>query len=570
VPPRSVRIFALVVLALLPVGSLLTWLGLGSATTTGQPPLPTLSSPTFRAPSDSGTATVSGRISSPGGPYLYDAQGRVVFFHGVNAVYKYAPYELYPDPNKPWNFSTADASLMARLGFNVVRLGMTWRGLEPGTAPANDPAICKPGRPSNPDQFSRAVLNRYLARLTKTVDLLGRFHIYTILDMHQDVYNQIFEGEGAPDWAVCTNGVQSIDPPGRWSLEYGTKAAGIAFSHFWHNNVRGDLQGQYDRVWGDVARAFEGNRWVLGYDPFNEPFSTSLIRLGDEHFDAQLECFYTGTGHIGAALHGAPPLRCPKADPANGVVPTILANDPNHLIFDEPDNYASRGLPTYIGPMAFRNLVFNVHVYCGARSPATGNPTNIEACAAQEEHSLAVRASDRPEMASETQPKGPAWIVSEFGATSDPMLLAPITAALDARQVSWIYWGWKYYGDPTGSADESLLMADGRLRTTSTVLSRAYPQAVAGTPLRFSFSPETDVFDMAYLPDHRVHAPTLVFVPTQLHYRHGYCARTTGASVTSARGSDLLEVRNDRTARRVSVEITPGRCMAGRFKAART
>ncbi len=49
---------------------------------------------------------------------------------------------------------------------------------------------------------------------------------------------------------------------------------------------------------------------------------------------------------------------------------------------------------------------------------------------------------------------------------------------------------------------------------------------MAGTPLRFSFSPQTDVFDMAYVPNHRVHAPTLIFVPTQVHYRHGYCART--------------------------------------------
>ena len=65
------------------------------------------------------------------------------------------PYELYPGPGKPWNFSAADASLMARLGFNVVRLGMTWSGLEPGTAPANDPAICGPGRPTDPHQFNR-------------------------------------------------------------------------------------------------------------------------------------------------------------------------------------------------------------------------------------------------------------------------------------------------------------------------------------------------------------------------------------------------------------------------------
>lgn len=536
----------------------------GGAPTASVAALPTLASPTFRASSDSssGTGTVSGRIAAPGGPYLYDNEGRVVFFHGVDAVYKHAPYELYPDPGKPWSFSTADASLMARLGFNVVRLGMTWSGLEPGTAPANDRAICDDGKPANPHQFNRAVLDRYVARLTKTVDLLGRFHIYTILDMHQDVYNQMFDGEGAPRWAVCTDGVPSVDPPGRWSLEYATKAAGIAFHHFWANNVRGDLQGQYDQVWGDVARAFRGNRWVLGYDPFNEPFSTSLIRIGDEHFDSQLECFYTGTADIGAPSHGAPPLRCPADDPASGVVPTILANDPGHLIFDEPDNYASRGLPTFIGPMDLPDLVYNVHIYCGARSPVTGNPTDTAACAAQDVHSLEVRASDRPEMASAAQATGPAWFVSEFGASSDSALLAPITAAMDAEQVGWVYWAWRYYGDPTGSAAESLVMANGHLRSTARVLSRVYPQAVAGTPLSFTFSPATDVFHMAYVPNHRIHAPTLIFVPTELHYPHGYCARATGGRVTSARGSGLLEVSNAGSGRRVTVVVTPGTCAA--------
>ncbi len=554
------RSLALAVLLVALAGATLVGPGPGSAAPISA--LPTLSSPTFNAASDSGNPSVPGRISAPGGPYLHDSEGRVVFFHGVDAVYKFPPYELYPDPHKPWNFSTADASLMARLGFNVVRLGMTWSGLEPGRAPANDPAICAPGSPTNPHQFNQAVFDRYVAHLTKTVDLLGRFHIYTILDMHQDVYNQMFDGEGAPRWAVCTNNVPSTDPPGRWSLEYATKAAGIAFSHFWRNNVRGDLQGQYDEVWADVAHAFKGNRWVLGYDPFNEPFSTSLIRFGDEHFDSELECFYTGTARIGTPSHGAPPLRCPGHDPASGVVPTILANDSGHLIFDEPDNYASRGLPTYIGPMDLPNLVYNVHIYCGARSPVTGNPTDVAACAAQDAHSLGVRASDRPEMASAAQRAGPAWFVSEFGASSDPQLLASIAAAMDARQVGWSYWAWKYYGDPTGSAAESLVMADGRLRSTARVLSRAYPQAVAGTPLRFSFSTTTDVFDLVYVPNHYVHAPTVVFVPTDLHYRHGYCARTTGARVTSKRGSDLLEVQNASTGHRVTVEITPGRCAA--------
>ena len=54
------------------------------------------------------------------------------------------------------------------------------------------------------------------------------------------------------------------------------------------------------------------------------------------------------------------------------MIPTLLANDPKGLIFDEPDNFASRGFPTYLGPMDLRNLVYNVHIYCGARSPVTG------------------------------------------------------------------------------------------------------------------------------------------------------------------------------------------------------
>jgi endoglycosylceramidase len=522
-------------------------------------PLPSLRTGSFHGANVTTTA-VSGALRSPGGPYLYDSQGLVVFLHGVDAVYKFAPYELYPDPGRPWNFSAADASLMARLGFNVVRLGITWSGLEPGRAPANDPTICDQGKPVNPHQYSQAVVNRYIAHLRTTVNLLARFHIYTILDMHQDVYNEIFEGEGAPNWAVCTDGVPSVDPPGRWSLAYGTAAADIAFSHFWRNNVRGDLQGQYDRVWGDVAQAFSSDRWVLGFDPFNEPFSTALVHFHGQHFDAQLECFYTGRAHVGASSHGAPPLRCPSDDPQQGVVPTLLTKDPRGLIFDEPDNFASRGFPTYLGPMDLRNLVYNVHIYCGARSPVTGNPTNLPACAAHDVHSIVVRQADRPLLASPAQPGGPAWLVTEFGATKSAPLLADVTAQFDAHKVGWIYWAWKYYGDPTGSAAESLVMADGRLRSSALVLSRAYPEAVAGIPSSFGYSPSTDVFDLSYTPNHRIHAPTVVFVPTSLHYPQGYCTRTEGGRVVSRRGSDLLEVDNRASARQVTVTVTPGRC----------
>ena len=167
-------------------------------------------------------------------------------------------------------------------------------------------------------------------------------------------------------------------------------------------------------------------------------------------------------------------------------------------------------------------------------------------------------------MASAPQPGGPAWLVTEFGATKSAALLASITDLMDAQQVGWVYWAWKYYGDPTGSKAESLVMADGRLRSTARVLSRAYPEAVAGVPLSFGYSPASDVFHLAYVPNHRVHAPTVVFVPTELRYPHGYCARVSGARVASAEGSDLLEVDNGKSGHRVTVTVTPGECSTER------
>lgn len=517
-------------------------------------------------PATTGAAGVSGPVRSPGGPYLYDQQGRVVFFHGVNAVYKLPPYELYPAAGKPWNFSTADASLIAALGFNVVRLGMTWSGLEPGTAPANSPSICRPGRPGNPHQFNQAILTRYLDHVATTVALLGRFHIYTLLDMHQDVYNESFDGEGAPDWAVCTHGARNTDVPGRWSQNYATPAADTAYRHFWTNNVTGNLQGDYDRVWAAVASRFSTNPWVLGYDPYNEPYSRSLVTRGDEQVDGQLACFYTGTGLLGRPAlvnrpaHRAAPSSCPTHDPAVGVIPRILAADPNHLVFYEPDIFGSRGRPNFIGPMSLPNLVFNVHVYCSYRSGLTGNPTDTAACASQGKRTLTHRSASRSELASVSQPHGPAWFVSEFGATSNVSLLSQLTRQADRSLVGWTYWSWKYYRDPTGSADEALVSPDGRLRHAVRVLARTYPEAIAGRPTSLSFDPATGRFHLTYVPDHAIWAPTVIMVPTRIHYPAGYCTRVSGGTVISGPGSQLLEIANAPTGRSVTVGVTAGPC----------
>ena len=107
--------------------------------------------------------------------------GRALVLHGVNMVYKRPPYA----PDKI-GFGRDDARFLARTGFRTVRLGPD---LEGGRA--------APGKYDD----------RYLARIARTAEILAKEGIWTMLDFHQDLYNERFQGEGAPDWAVQDGGL---------------------------------------------------------------------------------------------------------------------------------------------------------------------------------------------------------------------------------------------------------------------------------------------------------------------------------------------------------------------------
>lgn len=509
-----------------------------------------------RAPFPAAANYVHGTLSADSGPYLTDSKGRVVFLRGVNAVYKRAPYELSLDPGKPWNFSQQDAAHMAALGFDVVRLGIIWEGLEPGTLGPNNPAICSPGKPRDPHQFNAAVADAYLAKVARTVALLGKYHIYTLLDMHEDVYSSEFGGEGAPPWAVCTGSYPIHILPGRWSNTYNDAGLITAVRHFWTNDVVGDLQGQYIRVWKTVAHYFRGNRWVVGFDPINEPFTKTLLP-GKPEVAARLECFYTGVAHPGRSALDGSVLSCPPDDPRTGLIRTLRAASPHQLVFFEPDIYSNTGHSNDLGPMDFKGLVYNFHDYCGLRSGVTGNPTDLTACADQELRTMQRRSDERPDLATPKQPEGPAWFMSEFGATTSNALMDRLTRIADELQLGWTYWQWKYYDDPTGSSAEALVTPDGQVSPIVQSLSRAYPQAVAGTPVSFSFDPGSREFHLLYVPNQSIAAPTVIFVPVSVHYPHGYRAQVVGGTIVSKAGASHLVVDNDPGSTSVSVTIRP-------------
>ena len=508
-----------------------------------------------------------GPISAPGGPFLHDADGRVVIMHGVNLVYKVPPYEIVTSGKGTNVLTDAEVKSMAADGFDVVRLGILWEGLEPGTAPMDDPAICTPGkpRPTGPGQFNLRIFDSYMSKLTKTISLLARYGIYSLIDMHQDSMNQVFAGEGFPDWSVCTDGIKPVSYPNvpDWGLNQLDPGMSQAQGHFWNNDVVGNLQGAYDQIWSKVASYLAGNRWVIGYDPINEPFTPSILVSQDDNtaFDAKVQCFYAGRQHPGQTQAGQPITSCPTDDPETGLIPTIEKADPHHAVFYEPDTTTSGGVPNRIGPMDLPHLVFNFHNYCYLHVPNGPEPSDYsQDCPPAEKNEFTQSAEERANDASPAQPDGPGWFLSEFGATTDASDLARIVSDADADLVGWMYWQWLRYDDPTGSHDSGLWPPGPATNSQLDALSETYAEAVAGTPTSMSFDPSTASFHLSYQANHRVSAPTVIFVPVSRHYLHGYCATVTGGHVTSGPSATHLVVQNDAATSAVHVTISAGKC----------
>ena len=346
-----------------------------------------------------------------------------------------------------------------------------------------------------------------------------------------------------------------------WSVNLKGPGVATAYSHFWRNDVVGNLQGEFDSIWTRVAAHFRNNPSVIGYDPFNEPYGQGLPPAGTgAAFDAELQCFYVGRANPGRSQSGQP-ITCPPDDPKVGLIPRIEAADPNHLVFYEPNYTTDSGPANHIGPMPFPRLVLNFHDYCFLHIPNGPESPNFgTVCGPQEKIVFTERARDRVHDSTPQQPGGPAWLLTEFGATTDAADLARVTTDADAHLSGWIYWQWLNYDDPTGSHTSGLWPPTAPTPAMLEVLSQPYASAIAGTPSAMSFDPRSGRFTLRFRSNPRITEPTVIFVPVTMHYPEGYCATAPGARITSAPNAPYLDVENGSQAADVTVSISSGGC----------
>jgi endoglycosylceramidase len=435
------------------------------------------------------------------GTWVTDARGRVLILHGLNQVYKLAPYTPGTD-----GFGADDAAFLQRNGFDIVRVGVIWAAVEP-----------------HPGQYD----DSYLAAIAHTVRTLARHHIYALLDFHQDLYNEKFQGEGAPSWAVQDGGRPNpaLGFPGNY---FANPAQGAAWDAFWSDAPGPDgvgLQTHYARAWAHVAARFATNRHVIGYELLNEPWPGTAWQpcltptVGCASFDQTLTAFYQ---RVARAIRHA---------------------DRRHIVWIEPNVASAEADANNVGAVRDPHLGWAFHDYCPTEDelqtsllcPQLDDQTVTKAMQYGTDHSVPT-------------------LMTEFGATQDQDDLTEMVALADQHQLGWTEWA--YTGnDPTStSPDGQALVLDPSKpprganveRAKLKALAEAYPQVVAGTPVSYAF--QNRVFSLTYRTA-RVSgrgrfpagAVSVVAVP-HIQFPHGYRVRVSGARVVSRRDAPFLRL----------------------------
>ena len=452
------------------------------------------------------------------GRWITDATGKVLLVSGVNMVNKLTPYTPAAD-----GFGSDDAAFLAANGLDAVRVGVLWEAVEP------EPGVFNDG---------------YLASIKSTVDMLGSDGVVSLLDFHQDMYSQEFQGEGEPAWAIDDDGLPAFPELGFPANYFLQPALQAAYDNFWDNaTVDGEgLQDWYASAWQHVAAYFDGDSNVFGYDLYNEPvpgtdlLSCMLSTDGCPSQDATLTSFYTT------------------------ITAAVRKVNPTTLLFGEPWITFDTGSPSALASTGDSEAGFSFHDYC----PFDSISTVLDfACPASNDavFSNAAAVSART---------GDALLLTEFGATNDASILSSVVADAENAQVGWLMWSFCGCDDPTGSASvEGLVNNAAEAPTGSNVntamldaLAVPHPELVAGTPQSYGYDASRSTFTLTYSTERAdgtgafaSGSQTSIAVPA-VQYPDGYQVTVSGGTVASTGG--VLDIASCPGAATVSVTVQPG------------
>lgn len=280
------------------------------------------------------------------GGRIVDAHGREVLLRGAN-VNAYVEYWSGNDFPTTFPFTESDARRMSEIGWNAVRLLLSWSLVEP-----------------EPGVYDEA----YIDQIESAVAILERHGLYSIIDLHQDAWSATLAArpdevceppaepalgwDGAPAWATLDGGAARC-------ILNGTRETSPAVVSSWDSffaNEEGPggvgLRTRYANMLGHLAERFANDPAVAGYDIMNEPGALSPPQQEglSELYTEALAAIRAGENRAGG---------------------------PPHLVLFEPSSlWSAIGVGPPIDFERDENVVYAPHIYTGGFS---GTPITRDA-----------------------------------------------------------------------------------------------------------------------------------------------------------------------------------------------
>jgi len=444
------------------------------------------------------------------GQKFLDPDGRQILFSGINFISK-NPQEDYMPPQGEETFRQ-----FKNWGFNCIRLGIIWDGLEP-----------------EPGQYNED----YLKEIDKRIKWAADNDIYVYLDMHQDLYGAKYS-DGAPDWATLDEG-----KPHYWGAVWSdsyliSPAVQTAFDHFWLNSPAPDgvgIQDHYANLWKHIAQRYADNTTVIGFDIMNEPFmGSSAQQVLPLMLGAYAQVYAEETGKMPPSPEELEAIWTDEASRIQALE-FIATEDKYSRVVDAVYELSADFERNHLQPMyqkvadAIRSvdmhhiLFFNHNYFVN-----TGVPTVLEATTLSDgspDPNVAYAAHGYDLVVDTKEVENPSYervefifkrvaesgkrmnmpvMVGEWGAFHGKSLKMIETARhlvnlFETHQFSNTYWA--YYAD---IADYPYFQQ---------AIIRPYPQHIAGDLLAYDYEFESGCFTCSWEEKGNSKAPTVIYVP---------------------------------------------------------
>jgi endoglycosylceramidase len=384
-----------------------------------------------------------------------------------------------------------DFTQLQPLGYDVIRLNISWSLLEP-----------TPGH----------INQTYVARIAQVVDWAKRAGIYVVLDMHQDAWSKYVYTAPSETCAPPLEAIRGFDGAPSWASQHSTPACALhgtreldtavqeEFQKLYDDALAPDdvgLQEHYTAALAALARRFAGESTVAGYEIINEP-SPGFDAVPGEVDATELFPFYAKViAHVTSEVPGF-----------------------HQLFFIEPN--VERDVTDHSGIVTpwsayspYPNVVYAPHIY-------TGTFTLDQQVASTRffpsEGGYESAISDAKALGL------PLWI-GEYGNNpeNDSTLLRTSLELQDRYALGGALWLWK---ENANDVNRSVFWGvygppfpPGTLQTSRVFYtSRAYPIYTAGHVLSFGYDPAGARFELraesSPVPNGNRQRATVIFIPS--------------------------------------------------------